>query len=40
MAPITEPEHRDLLEILEGRSGTRSTIITSQVPPNAKFTPS
>ena len=34
MTPITEPERRDLLEILEDRYGTRSTIVTSQVPPN------
>jgi DNA replication protein DnaC len=34
MAPITETERRDLLEILENRCGTRSTIVTSQVPPN------
>ena len=34
MAPITEPERRDLLEILEDRYGTRSTIVTSQVPTN------
>jgi DNA replication protein DnaC len=33
MAPITEPERRDLLEILEDRYGSRSTIVTSQVPP-------
>lgn len=33
MAPITEPERRDLLEILEDRYGARSTIVTSQVPP-------
>jgi DNA replication protein DnaC len=33
MAPISEPERRDLLEILEDRYATRSTIVTSQVPP-------
>ena len=33
MAPITDPERRDLLEVLEDRYGTRSTIVTSQVPP-------
>jgi len=33
MAPITEPERRDLLEIVEDRYGSRSTIVTSQVPP-------
>jgi DNA replication protein DnaC len=31
MAPITESERRDLLEVLEDRYGTRSTIVTSQV---------
>lgn len=33
MAPITDVERRDLLEILEDRYGSRSTIVTSQVPP-------
>src|SRR5262249_41949841 len=33
LAPIQDPERRDLLEILEDRYGTRSTIITSQLPP-------
>jgi DNA replication protein DnaC len=33
LVPLQEPERRDLLEILEDRYGTRSTIITSQVPP-------
>lgn len=33
MAPITDVERRDLLEILDDRYGTRSTIVTSQVPP-------
>ncbi len=33
MAPITDVERRDLLEILEDRYGARSTIVTSQVPP-------
>ena len=32
MAPITDPERRDLLEVLEDRYGARSTIVTSQVP--------
>lgn len=32
MAPITDAERRDLLEVLEDRYGTRSTIVTSQVP--------
>jgi DNA replication protein DnaC len=34
MAPITDVERRDLLEILDDRYGTRSTIVTSQVPTN------
>ena len=33
MAPITDVERRDLLEILDDRYDTRSTIVTSQVPP-------
>lgn len=33
LAPPEDQERRDLLEILEDRYGTRSTIITSQVPP-------
>ena len=32
MTPLQEPERRDLLEILEDRYGTRSTIVTSQLP--------
>ncbi len=32
MAPISDPERRDLLEVLEDRYATRSTIVTSQVP--------
>jgi DNA replication protein DnaC len=32
MAPVTDAERRDLLEVLEDRYGTRSTIVTSQVP--------
>jgi len=32
LAPPRDQERRDLLEILEDRSGARSTIITSQVP--------
>jgi DNA replication protein DnaC len=31
MAPITDAERRDLLEVLEDRYGTRSTIVTSQL---------
>jgi DNA replication protein DnaC len=33
LAPPTEHERRDLLEILEDRYGSRSTIVTSQLPP-------
>jgi DNA replication protein DnaC len=33
MTTITDAERRDLLEVLEDRYGTRSTVITSQVPP-------
>ena len=33
LAPATEPERRDLLEIMEDRYATSSTIMTSQVPP-------
>ena len=33
LVPLQEPERRDLLEILEDRYGTRSTIVTSQLPP-------
>jgi len=33
LAPVTDQERRDLLEILEDRYGERSTIITSQLPP-------
>jgi DNA replication protein DnaC len=33
LAPPQDQERRDLLEILEDRSGTRSTIVTSQLPP-------
>jgi DNA replication protein DnaC len=31
-APITDAERRDLLEVLEDRYGSRSTIVTSQLP--------
>lgn len=34
MTPITDAERRDLLEILEDRYASRSTIVTSQVPPS------
>jgi len=33
IAPLTDTERRDLLEILEDRHGTRATIITSQLDP-------
>jgi DNA replication protein DnaC len=33
LTPVQDPERRDLLEILEDRYGTRSTIVTSQLPP-------
>lgn len=32
MAPLSPEQRRDLLEILEDRHGTRSTIVTSQLP--------
>lgn len=32
LAPLRDPERRDLLEILEDRHGRRSTIVTSQIP--------
>ena len=34
MAPLTDPERRDFLEICDDRYQTRSTILTSQVPVN------
>lgn len=33
IAPVADDERRDLLEILEDRYGTRSTIVTSQLDP-------
>ena len=33
LMPLQDAERRDLLEVLEDRYGTRSTIVTSQVPP-------
>ncbi|MFZ3324269.1 MAG: IS21-like element helper ATPase IstB [Usitatibacter sp.] len=33
IAPLTDAERRDLLEVLEDRHGTRSTIIASQLAP-------
>jgi DNA replication protein DnaC len=35
MTPITDHERRDLFEVLDDRHGSRSTIISSQVPPQA-----
>lgn len=32
LAKLTAEQRRDLLEILEGRHGSRSTIVTSQLP--------
>ena len=32
LAPLTDTERRDLLEVIEDRSGTASTLITSQLP--------
>lgn len=34
LAPPDERERHDLLEILEDRHGNRSTVVTSQLPPN------
>ena len=33
LAPVQDQERRDLLEILEDRYGSRSTIVTSHLPP-------
>ena len=33
LSPLPEHGRRDLLEILEDRTGTRGTIVTSQLPP-------
>lgn len=35
IAPITAPERQDLLELLDDRVGSRSTLITSQLPSSA-----
>ncbi len=35
LAPVQDQERHDLLEILEDRHATRSTIVTSQLPPKA-----
>ena len=32
LAPMTDVERRDLLEVLEDRYGKRSTVLTSQLP--------
>jgi DNA replication protein DnaC len=32
LAPLTDPERRDLLEVIEDRHGIASTILTSQLP--------
>ena len=32
LAPLTDPERRELLEVIEERSGNASTLITSQLP--------
>lgn len=34
IAPLADSERRDLLEVLEDRHGTRSTIVTSQLAPS------
>lgn len=33
ITPLSQPERADLLEVLDDRVGTRSTLITSQLPP-------
>ena len=35
LAPLTDAEHRDLLEVIEDRSERASTLITSHLPPTA-----
>ncbi|MCG5051423.1 MAG: IS21-like element helper ATPase IstB [Myxococcales bacterium] len=37
LAPAREQERRDFLEVLEDRYGQRSTIMTSQLPPNSWY---
>ena len=32
LAPLTNSERRDLLEVLEDRYGSRATLVTSQLP--------
>lgn len=34
MNPLREHERRDMLEIIDDRSGSRATVMTSQIPPN------
>jgi DNA replication protein DnaC len=34
MSPLRDAERRDMLEILDDRSGTRATVMTSQIPPS------
>ncbi len=34
MSPLREAQRRDMLEILDDRSGARATVMTSQIPPN------
>lgn len=34
MSPLREAERKDMLEILDDRSGARATVMTSQIPPN------
>lgn len=35
LAPLTDAERRDVLEVIEGRTERRSTLIASQLPPTA-----
>lgn len=35
LAPVTATERNDLLELIDDRVGSRSTVITSQLPVNA-----
>jgi DNA replication protein DnaC len=35
LAPLTDAERRDLLEVIEDRSERRATLIASQLPPTA-----
>jgi len=32
LAPLSDPERRDLLEVIEDRNGSGSTLVTSQLP--------